>query len=202
MNPKIYILASGVAGLLLGVGVGYILTKKKFQSLADAEIESVRVAFQKEYNETVNIKPDPEQFARELAEAQIVADKIVQAHYAENATPEGIEQHPISTEMVKDYDTGVVDNSLVRNNQLVVPGHISADEWGLDMGYTKQTLEWHPEEETLMDEMTGDVIDDPSEYIDVRVLQLFDTGDDPDLVFFRNLDLSVDYQIVRIKAEG
>ena len=69
------------------------------------------------------------------------------------------------------------------------------------MGYTKQTLEWHPEEETLMDEMTGDVIDDPSEYIDVRVLQLFDTGDDPDLVFFRNLDLSVDYQIVRIKAE-
>lgn len=202
MNPKIYILASGVAGLLLGVGVGYILTKKKFQSLADAEIESVRVAFQKEYNETVNIKPDPEQFARELAEAQIVADKIVQAHYAENATPEGIEKHHIYTEMVKDYDTGVVDNSLVRNNQLVVPGHISADEWGLDMGYTKQTLEWHPEEETLMDEMTGDVIDDPSEYIDVRVLQLFDTGDDPDLVFFRNLDLSVDYQIVRIKAEG
>ena len=202
MNPKIYILASGVAGLLLGVGVGYILTKKKFQSLADAEIESVRVAFQKEYNETVNIKPDPEQFARELAEAQIVADKIVQAHYAENATPEGVEKHHIYTEMVKDYDTGVVDNSLVRNNQLVVPGHISADEWGLDMGYTKQTLEWHPEEETLMDEMTGDVIDDPSEYIDVRVLQLFDTGDDPDLVFFRNLDLSVDYQIVRIKAEG
>lgn len=202
MNPKIYILASGVAGLLLGVGVGYILTKKKFQSLADAEIESVRVAFQKEYNETVNIKPDPEQFARELAEAQIVADKIVQAHYAENATPEGVEKHHIYTEMVKDYDTGVVDNSLVRNNQLMVPGHISADEWGLDMGYTKQTLEWHPEEETLMDEMTGDVIDDPSEYIDVRVLQLFDTGDDPDLVFFRNLDLSVDYQIVRIKAEG
>ena len=202
MNPKIYILASGVAGLLLGVGVGYILTKKKFQSLADAEIESVRVAFQKEYNETVNVKPDPEQFARELAEAQIVADKIVQAHYAENATPEGVEKHHIYTEMVKDYDTGVVDNSLVRNNQLVVPGHISADEWGLDMGYTKQTLEWHPEEETLMDEMTGDVIDDPSEYIDVRVLQLFDTGDDPDLVFFRNLDLSVDYQIVRIKAEG
>lgn len=202
MNPKIYILASGVAGLLLGVGVGYILTKKKFQSLADAEIESVRVAFQKEYNETVNVKPDPEQFARELAEAQIVADKIVQAHYAENATPEGVEKHSVYTEMVKDYDTGVVDNSLVRNNQLVVPGHISADEWGLDMGYTKQTLEWHPEEETLMDEMTGDVIDDPSEYIDVRVLQLFDTGDDPDLVFFRNLDLSVDYQIVRIKAEG
>ena len=202
MNPKIYILASGVAGLLLGVGVGYILTKKKFQSLADAEIESVRVAFQKEYNETVNIKPDPEQFARELAEARIVADKIVQAHYAENATPEGVEKHHIYTEMVKDYDTGVVDNSLVRNNQLMVPGHISADEWGLDMGYTKQTLEWHPEEETLMDEMTGDVIDDPSEYIDVRVLQLFDTGDDPDLVFFRNLDLSVDYQIVRIKAEG
>lgn len=202
MNPKIYILASGVAGLLLGVGVGYILTKKKFQSLADAEIESVRVAFQKEYNETVNVKPDPEQFARELAEAQIVADKIVQAHYAENATPEGVEKHHIYTEMVKDYDTGVVDNSLVRNNQLMVPGHISADEWGLDMGYTKQTLEWHPEEETLMDEMTGDVIDDPSEYIDVRVLQLFDTGDDPDLVFFRNLDLSVDYQIVRIKAEG
>ena len=202
MNPKIYILASGVAGLLLGVGVGYILTKKKFQSLADAEIESVRVAFQKEYNETVNVKPDPEQFARELAEARIVADKIVQAHYAENATPEGVEKHHIYTEMVKDYDTGVVDNSLVRNNQLVVPGHISADEWGLDMGYTKQTLEWHPEEETLMDEMTGDVIDDPSEYIDVRVLQLFDTGDDPDLVFFRNLDLSVDYQIVRIKAEG
>ena len=202
MNPKIYILASGVAGLLLGVGVGYILTKKKFQSLADAEIESVRVAFQKEYNETVNIKPDSEQFARELAEAQIVADKIVQAHYAENATPEGVEKHHIYTEMVKDYDTGVVDNSLVRNNQLMVPGHISADEWGLDMGYTKQTLEWHPEEETLMDEMTGDVIDDPSEYIDVRVLQLFDTGDDPDLVFFRNLDLSVDYQIVRIKAEG
>ena len=202
MNPKIYILASGVAGLLLGVGVGYILTKKKFQSLADAEINSVRVAFQKEYNETVNVKPDPEQFARELAEAQIVADKIVQAHYAENATPEGVEKHHIYTEMVKDYDTGVVDNSLVRNNQLMVPGHISADEWGLDMGYTKQTLEWHPEEETLMDEMTGDVIDDPSEYIDVRVLQLFDTGDDPDLVFFRNLDLSVDYQIVRIKAEG
>lgn len=202
MNPKIYILASGVAGLLLGVGVGYILTKKKFQSLADAEIESVRVAFQKEYNETVNVKPDPEQFARELAEAQIVADKIVQAHYAENATPEGVEKHSVYTEMVKDYDTGVVDNSLVRNNQLMVPGHISADEWGLDMGYTKQTLEWHPEEETLMDEMTGDVIDDPSEYIDVRVLQLFDTGDDPDLVFFRNLDLSVDYQIVRIKAEG
>lgn len=202
MNPKIYILASGVAGLLLGVGVGYILTKKKFQSLADAEIESVRVAFQKEYNETVNIKPDSEQFARELAEAQIVADKIVQAHYAENATPEGVEKHHIYTEMVKDYDTGVVDNSLVRNNQLMVPGHISADEWGLDMGYTKQTLEWHPEEETLMDEMTGDVIDDPSEYIDARVLQLFDTGDDPDLVFFRNLDLSVDYQIVRIKAEG
>lgn len=202
MNPKIYILASGVAGLLLGVGVGYILTKKKFQSLADAEIESVRVAFQKEYNETVNVKPDPEQFARELAEAQIVADKIVQAHYAENATPEGVEKHHIYTEMVKDYDTGVVDNSLVRNNQLMVPGHISADEWSLDMGYTKQTLEWHPEEETLMDEMTGDVIDDPSEYIDVRVLQLFDTGDDPDLVFFRNLDLSVDYQIVRIKAEG
>ena len=202
MNPKIYILASGVAGLLLGVGVGYILTKKKFQSLADAEIESVRVAFQKEYNETVNVKPDPEQFARELAEVQIVADKIVQAHYAENATPEGVEKHSVYTEMVKDYDTGVVDNSLVRNNQLMVPGHISADEWGLDMGYTKQTLEWHPEEETLMDEMTGDVIDDPSEYIDVRVLQLFDTGDDPDLVFFRNLDLSVDYQIVRIKAEG
>lgn len=202
MNPKIYILASGVAGLLLGVGVGYILTKKKFQSLADAEIESVRVAFQKEYNETVNVKPDPEQFARELAEAQIVADKIVQAHYAENATPEGVEKHSVYTEMVKDYDTGVVDNSLVRNNQLMVPGHISADEWGLDMGYTKQTLEWLPEEETLMDEMTGDVIDDPSEYIDVRVLQLFDTGDDPDLVFFRNLDLSVDYQIVRIKAEG
>lgn len=202
MNPKIYILASGVAGLLLGVGVGYILTKKKFQSLADAEIESVRVAFQKEYNETVNVKPDPEQFARELAEAQIVADKIVQAHYAENATPEGVEKHSVYTEMVKDYDTGVVDNSLVRNNQLMVPGHISADEWSLDMGYTKQTLEWHPEEETLMDEMTGDVIDDPSEYIDVRVLQLFDTGDDPDLVFFRNLDLSVDYQIVRIKAEG
>ena len=202
MNPKIYILASGVAGLLLGVGVGYILTKKKFQSLADAEIESVRVAFQKEYNETVNVKPDPEQFARELAEAQIVADKIVQAHYAENATPEGVEKHSVYTEMVKDYDTGVVDNSLVRNNQLMVPGHISADEWGLDRGYTKQTLEWHPEEETLMDEMTGDVIDDPSEYIDVRVLQLFDTGDDPDLVFFRNLDLSVDYQIVRIKAEG
>ena len=202
MNPKIYILASGVAGLLLGVGVGYILTKKKFQSLADAEIESVRVAFQKEYNETVNVKPDPEQFARELAEAQIVADKIVQAHYAENATPEGVEKHHIYTEMVKDYDTGVVDNSLVRNNQLMVPGHISADEWSLDMGYTKQTLEWHPEEETLMDEMTGDVIDDPSEYIDTRVLQLFDTGDDPDLVFFRNLDLSVDYQIVRIKAEG
>ena len=201
MNPKIYILASGVAGLLLGVGVGYILTKKKFQSLADAEIESVRVAFQKEYNETVNVKPDPEQFARELAEAQIVADKIVQAHYAENATPEGVEKHSVYTEMVKDYDTGVVDNSLVRNNQLMVPGHISADEWGLDMGYTKQTLEWHPEEETLMDEMTGDVIDDPSEYIDIRVLQLFDTGDDPDLVFFRNLDLSVDYQIVRIKAE-
>ena len=202
MNPKIYILASGVAGLLLGVGVGYILTKKKFQSLADAEIESVRVAFQKEYNETVNVKPDPEQFARELAEAQIVADKIVQAHYAENATPEGVEKHSVYTEMVKDYDTGVVDNSLVRNNQLMVPGHISADEWGLDMGYTKQTLEWHPEEDTLMDEMTGDVIDDPSEYIDIRVLQLFDTGDDPDLVFFRNLDLSVDYQIVRIKAEG
>lgn len=202
MNPKIYILASGVAGLLLGVGVGYILTKKKFQSLADAEIESVRVAFQKEYNETVNVKPDPEQFARELAEAQIVADKIVQAHYAENATPEGVEKHAVYTEMVKDYDTGVVDNSLVRNNQLMVPGHISADEWGLDMGYTKQTLEWHPEEETLMDEMTGDVIDDPSEYIDIRVLQLFDTGDDPDLVFFRNLDLLVDYQIVRIKAEG
>ena len=202
MNPKIYILVSGVAGLLLGVGVGYILTKKKFQSLADAEIESVRVAFQKEYNETVNVKPDPEQFARELAEAQIVADKIVQAHYAENATPEGVEKHHIYTEMVKDYDTGVVDNSLVRNNQLMVPGHISADEWSLDMGYTKQTLEWHPEEETLMDEMTGDVIDDPSEYIDIRVLQLFDTGDDPDLVFFRNLDLSVDYQIVRIKAEG
>ena len=202
MNPKIYILVSGVAGLLLGVGVGYILTKKKFQSLADAEIESVRVAFQKEYNETVNVKPDPEQFARELAEAQIVADKIVQAHYAENATPEGVEKLSVYTEMVKDYDTGVVDNSLVRNNQLVVPGHISADEWGLDMGYTKQTLEWHPEEETLMDEMTGDVIDDPSEYIDIRVLQLFDTGDDPDLVFFRNLDLSVDYQIVRIKAEG
>jgi hypothetical protein len=206
---QIRITTAFVAGLAVGTGATYIITKskleKKYQALADEEIASVKQKYATDYIKA-DLKATEALFVSEVTDKDVfnpeedVIDREVLNEdlysKADVLTEEEVtEYNKIASNYQPDRET--IRKS--RNNN--VPYLITADEF-MDDGIhedEKVVLTYYEEGGTIADE-DDSIMDNVDEILGKENLNHFgDNPDDPDVIHIRNEAKGVDYEIVRNK---
>lgn len=176
MNNFVTKVAIFAVGAVIGSAVTWQLTKKKYEQIAQEEIDSVTEVFEKKLSEkpekpslSISAKLDPET-AKFLEEKQEHIDKVFDLGYVSESEEKG---EP--TTMSKPYV-------------------ISPDEFDelTDAGYDAIYLTYYADE-VLADDM-DDIVDNVDEVVGYESLKHFgDYGED--CVHVRNDELKADYEI-------
>lgn len=171
-------LGSFVIGGGIGALVAWIFTKKKYEKIANDEIQSVREAFSQD-SHIVIVKSEEE--AKELSEK--AKNKPDLSKYNEVLKENNYTKYKNALDEVK---------KTALENEIIPPYPIEPDEYG-EEGYSKETLIYYEGDNVVADE-SGKIIEEPDETVGVQNLDDFR---DRDIMYIRNEFTEIDYEIIR-----
>ena len=181
MNYKLYSLLSFVAGAAIGSVVTWKLVEKKYQQIAEEEIESVKEVYASKkpsldecadeiIRQTADDKPDVMEYAAKIAELKY-AGEVARG-----------EVEPENTEGKEEEDS-MEDEPYV----------ISFEDYE-EGDYNQETLTLYAD--GVLTDWYGEVID-PEEYIGKDAFENFDKHADGDTVYVRNDVKEIDFEVQR-----
>ena len=204
MKELIYL----VAGLGIGAGVTYILTKSYYEKQIDFEVDETRAAYEAKIDE-ITKKLTDSNFGdyNELGNPPTI--ESVTLHGSEATKPDEVDQNVDYNKIIEDlnYGKGFDDDS--EEEETDIP-HITAkesskhstikviseDEFLADEGYEKEIISYFEDGDDFAN-TEDEIIDDFTSYIGgldhVRNADIYDG----DMVFIRNEITHTDYQIVK-----
>lgn len=164
------------AGALVGSAVTYIVTKDKYEKIANAEIESVKEAFS-----TLEEKPEEEE------------DSTYEVDEQE------LKEYSSLTKNLYPTDTISYNNEMVR--QIVeeeahpLPYVISKGDFCENMEYESETLVYYGDG-VLADDFF-EIVKDIDELVGkANLAQLGEGDNDSDVIYIRNEKMEMDYEIL------
>ena len=184
--------SKGIAFLafIAGAGVGSVCTwqllKRKYEQIAQEEIDSVKAVFAEKKPETVIRKEENENLDKDnkikADQAKLKPDLI---NYAAKLAEEGYTNYASATNKNEKEE---------KVNMVEKPYIISPEEFGDFDEYTKLSLTYYSDE-VLADE-NDEIVDDIDETVGADFADHFGEYED-DSVFVRNDRLKCDYEILR-----
>jgi len=175
--------ASSFAMFVVGVGIGSVTTwyciKKKYEQIAQEEIDSVKEVFSKRDTFSSN----KEENTDIIKKANKAKDKPEINEYASKLQKHGYTNYSDISNNKKEEESKVVDKPYV----------ISPDNFGEFDDYEKISLTYY-EDQILADD-NDDLVDDVEDIIGFESLTHFGDYED-DSVFVRNDRLKCDYEIL------
>ena len=162
------------AMLLVGAGIGSAVTwfcvKKKYEQIAQDEINSVKEVYHKRYNESTDKENKNDTLSQEVNSDE-------KSEYEEKIAELGYD----SDEIIDDNDS--------KNNK---PYIIDIDEFGENENYDTATLYYYGD--GVLADADDEIIEDINKTVgDEALLQL----DEEDCVYVRNDRLEIEYEIVK-----
>lgn len=184
------------AGVAIGSGVTYILTKKKIQSDTDKQIEEMR--------KYVDSKLRPYKIAEKMNQQQEKAEKeALEAIHKEREEEDYTDYTTISQRFIFDSEGRINETERAEKeapkDEIAGPRIISEDEF-VDVlpYYNKVTLLYFPETGRLIDEMT-----DQDEFVEIvgqdNLDALVESGEE--IMYIRNDRVSIDYEVQLMNDE-
>lgn len=192
MSKNVLILISGIGlGFVGGYFVGSRVSKKKYEDLADKEVESVKKAFEEHYQNNVSVpennkakeiktKLNPIYDLKESNEKLDVADKHDYVDYS------------------KKYRSPEVDAKLAEQKEPefgnLKPYVVSPTDYSAS-SYKTETLYYY--DDNILSDSDGAIIDDVEKRVGSEALMSFGKYED-DCVYVRDDELQTDYEILRM----
>jgi hypothetical protein len=178
MNNKI----ANVAIFILGTGVGSVLVwkyvRKKYERIAQKEIDSVKDVFSKRsadfYTKQTESKPNITEYTAKLHEQGYVNYSNTKAANSENPEPVNDSETPTSPDTEKPYV-------------------ITPEEFGEFYDYEKISLVYYADQ--ILADDNDELVEDVENIVGFESLTFFGEYED-DSVFVRNDKLKCDYEIL------
>lgn len=162
------------AMLLIGAGIGSAVTwfcvKKKYEQIAQEEIDSVRGMYHKKHDKDIDVdsdKTDNETEDDEMSEYKAQIEEM-------------------------GYD---VDDEVSANDGINAPYVIDIDDFGEDPAYDTATLYYYAD--GILADADDNIIDDIEAAVGDEALVLFDDDECDECVYVRNDRLGVEYEIAK-----
>lgn len=187
-----------VAGCIIGVSSGALYFKKRYETIANLEIESVKKAY-RENDDIAKYCEHDKKVVEELVKhnhEKPPIDEIVKESYANYSRKKAEEQK--KQEVVSSFsDEKKEEVREVRNKPYI----ITPDELGDIQEYDTTTLIYFSDD-ILMDYDSGEIIPESmiGDYVPVDFMNHFGEFDDEDSVCVRNDKKETDYEILRDEA--
>lgn len=200
-------------GLLVGGGATYLVVnqqlKKKYQAIADEEIDSVKQHYSEmSMRNKVGVYSDPANLVEEPAEEKSEQTKyeevVSELEYETDdetvkktvvKTAEGVVQETEEVEVRNIFDQ---PQPSIGQRDPEIPYKISTDEFmDDDLGFDKVTLTWFAGDNTLIDENEEPIPDVMRTVGEDNLLRFGEDSDDNDTVFVRNERINTDFEVVR-----
>lgn len=203
MNVKIL---KGFGIFVLGaVGGGVatsIILKNKYELIIKEEIDSIRATYKRAIasDNYEKIVDDQEAAASDRGKRSTVINRDKYKRIAEKYGPgpivENIDQD--DEEEQEQYRKGERESSQTHYNGAYI---IDTEQFSEEMpNFDKLTISFYVEDDVLVDE-NDEIIDDVVGIVGEQALTSFGMGsDDPDVVYVRNENLSIDYEVICIHA--
>jgi hypothetical protein len=212
-ETHIRIATAFAAGLAVGTGVTFIITKskleKKYKALADEEIASVKAKYEKIREEVLvdymkqDVKDTEKLFVSDVTEADMFPDTYPTVADAK----ELFDKPEILTEKEAVQYNNIVNNYVPKESPLLTrrsretPYLITAEEFMDDDIHEdeKVVLTFYSECETIADD--DDEIMEPGKVAELlgneNLKHFGENPDDPDVIHIRNEAKGIDYELVR-----
>ena len=228
MDNKQLLIFAGVfvIGAGAGFGGGYLVFKKKYQKLADAEIESVRLAYSKAATPKPDLQDVKAEYDRILAEQRYVptteeAGNDADSFLAENGRVPTLDelvamgQADAEARRKEDHDDAhLVEGNIFDNPQpdeetlgveevrterdATHPYVIESHEWYLnESDYDQVTLTYWADDGVLADDAYRLVNEVEAVVGETNLHRFGFKSDHPDIVYIRNERLGADYEITK-----
>jgi hypothetical protein len=183
-------------GLLAGVGVGYLLGKRKYEKKAEEEIAEMRLYFHHKQAATearlkAPISEVVEYLGYKKAEDQPGATETEQVEVQRSIEQNVFDSRP-AEDLTWDYDVEKAERAANPGKPYVI--HL--DEFG-EEGYSTVCYTYYEDDEILADER-DEPVDDVDNLVGLENLQKFGHGsDNVNIVMVRNDSISVDMEIAK-----
>jgi hypothetical protein len=192
-----------IAGAAVGTFGGALLTKKKYEDMANEEIDLMREALREARDMAKQIVKD----AEGLGEISAVSGEEVPAKKERRTQrqAERTEYRGLVKDYVKDMSGDEAEEEVYRASQSSRkevsdgPYVITYDAYNLENDhYDKSTIYYYEDDDTLADE-NDEVIGDVFGVIGDDALSSFGEGsNDPEVVYVRNDKMQIDYEVIRL----
>ena len=189
MKTTVISIGTGVLGLLSGVYIGWRLTKKKYETLADEEVAAVKAALTSHYEKLIPISATVDKKPK-LDVAPVPEDKDIPAYvnYAAKYKPESApDRIPGKPESDKLYEK---ETKVDKSPYIISPDEFSNSE------YEIKTLLYY-KDKVLADE-DYNIIHDVVGHVGDEALSDFGRYGS-DSVYVRNDVLGIDYEILLVE---
>lgn len=188
MKQKLLYFAMFAAGSVIGSAVAWRYAKKKYETIAEEEIQSVKEAFLKKQNELNNRLSEVNNLLKEKIKEEVISKE----HDDIDSTPDIDEP-----EEHEDYEAVLKKNKYYRDDR---PYIITQEDFkeGVD-GYNTVTLYCYADG-VIADE-DDEIIDHVDETIGNESVNYFENECFDDCIYVRNDTLKCDYEILRSEKE-
>lgn len=161
-------------GGMLGGMIGYILGELIIEKLIEKDLEKfLENPYGDQEEEEEEVKPEPEKRLKDYTK------------YAKEEL----------SELVKPYTTSIAEEPKKLTEKIMI---ISFDDYSEDRSHNKEPITYYENDTTFADAQE-DIIDDPNSLFGPNIhLHFGEESEDPDMVFVRNENTGVDYEISRI----
>lgn len=215
-----------VGSLAAGGGAGFWIAKKRYERIANEEIASVKETYDRLSASAKKFKT-PAEAVKELVDeveegADELEEKLETLEYASSDFSESAHQSTkdrveamLSKKLILEKEENIFEKQLTPeeietlktdpNKFVSVPSEdhpfiISVEDFMDDDEYTRQTIVYYEEDDTLVDDR-DQVIPDVEGTVGSDALTKFGTGSsDKDIVYVRNNALDTQFEVVRNKG--
>ena len=184
-----------MVGAAIGAGIAVLCTRAYFETLANDEIDSVKKAYK-----TPNTPHEDEKlqdFVKAVKTQNTRAsngDKII---YEQKLEHFGYDS--IKNEEVQDAEEKLAEKEGP-SDEKTKPHRISIDDFTDNGPYYQQvTVTYFPKEQLLVDDISGE-FEDVESTVGKDNMELFRELDE-DVMYIRNDNVSIDYEVVKSNAE-
>lgn len=184
-----------VVGAAFGAGVAVLGTKSYFEAIANDEIESVKKAYK-----TPNT-PHEDEKLQDFVNA--VKTQNTRTSKGDNAIYEQKIEH-FGYDLIKHENIQDAEEKLAEKespgDEKSRPHRISIDDFTENGPYYQQvTVTYFPKEQLLVDDISGE-FEDVESTVGKDNMELFRELDE-DVIYIRNDNVSIDYEVVKSNAE-
>lgn len=170
-----------MAGSTVGAAAAWLYCKKRYERIAQEEIDSVKEAFAERKVPDMNRQPKEDQKKADMA--KLKPDLV---NYAAKLQEQGYTNYAAKSDKTDEKED---DDSVVEKPYMIFP-----EEYGEFDDYTKLSLTYYADG-TLADD-DDEIVDDIDEIVGSDFAEHFGDYED-DSVFVRNDRLRCDYEILR-----